>query len=627
MSIESPISYGDWYWKHSVDALRLRAEQAEKSYAPVIQQILNDSGLSEFMPNVLRPLFGNLTAPTEPDWDEIQRPFLGLISKAVGVIAGDEIARPFKYEAAEKNLTMRIDAETATTLQQRKKITEDLYMGRMHSEGYADSEISHFYNSRLPYPPFEDIITWARYHGDPYNPKELAWSKFQISPDDWELWEWLSVQKLTTGQIQSLYVRDTWDIPRTDDELARLGWRRDDLLALHNLAYEVPNAMLMVQGSLMQGKSEDEIATNISKAGIHPEYAIDYVNAVLTKPATEDIIAYELRRDPSLSNLDTELRQIGIHPNYNSLYKELAYQIPPVADIITMAVREAFTPDIAARFGQYQDLPSEYVEAVQKKGLSKEWAERYWAAHWSLPSPQQGFEMLHRGIIGTDDLYMLMRALDIMPYWRDKLIEMAYRPLSRVDVRRMYGLGTLDEAGIMKAYRDLGYNDYNANKMTDFTVRYTRQTQSRFTSGDVVSAFTKYLIGSGEARSILSDIGIRDAEISNIIEKASYKRSWSSKQETIDAIKNLYKKGKYSDVKAVDELRKLNLPQDYINTQLQQWQAKAAADTIATWTTAQTLSFLKAGLITEERARKEFVDLGYDAEHINVYIASTIPAP
>ncbi|GAI59226.1 unnamed protein product, partial [marine sediment metagenome] len=44
------------------------------------------------------------------------------------------------------------------------------------------------------------------------------------------------------------------------------------------------------------------------------------------------------------------------------LYKELAYQIPPVADIITMAVREAFTPDIAARFGQYQDFPSELEE-------------------------------------------------------------------------------------------------------------------------------------------------------------------------------------------------------------------------------------------------------------------------
>lgn len=624
--LESPATYAEWYWKTSMDAKNALSEHAEKSYGEMIKQILVSSGLSDIFPASLRPLIGMLSAPTDPDWDEIQRPFLGLISRTVGLIAGEEMARPFQYEAAEKLLTLRMDAETATTLQQRKKITDELYMGRMHSAGYADSEISHFYNSRLPYPPFDNIITWARYNGDPTNPKELAWSKFQISPDDWDLWEWLSIQKLTTDQVQSLYVRDIWDIGKTDAELSRLGWRTDDILALHNLAYEIPNAMLMMQGGLMQGKSEDEIANNIAKAGIHPEYAIDYVNAILSKPASEDIIAYELRRDPSLSNLSSELRKIGVHPNYHGLYKELAYQIPPVADIITMAVREAFTPDIAARFGQYQDLPSEYVEWVGKKGLNKEWAERYWAAHWSLPSPQQGFEMLHRGIIGRDDLYMLMRALDIMPFWRDKLIEMAYRPLSRVDVRRMYGLGTLDESGINKAYRDLGYNEYNADKMTDFTIRYTRQTQSKFTSGDVVTAYTKYFIGSGEASSLLRDIGIRDSEISNIIEAANHKRQWAAKQESIDAIKNLYKKGKYTDTQARNELSKLNMPQDYIDTQLQQWQAKSAAETIATWTTAQTLSFLTKKLISADRARKEFVDLGYDAEHINVYLASVVPA-
>lgn len=479
MSIEDPISYADWYWKHNVDALKLRSKQAEQTYAPIVQQILDDTGLSEFMPAALRPLYAQLASPESPDWNDIQRPFLGVISRAVALVAGEEMARPFKYETSEKNLTLRIDAATATILQQRKKITDELYKGRMHSEGYADSEIDHYYNSRLPYPAFQDIITWARYHGDPYNPKELAWSKFEISPDDWELWEFLSIQKLTTQQIQSLYVRDIFDITRADDEFARLGWRREDMPALHNLAYEIPNAMLIMQGRLMQEKSEDTISDGILKAGIHSDYALDYVNAILTKPATEDIIAYELRRDPSLSNLGTELRRIGIHPNYNHLYKELAYQIPPVADIITMAVREAFTPAIAARFGQYEDLPSEFVEWVGKKGLSREWAERYWAAHWSLPSPQQGFEMLHRGVIGEADLNMLMRALDIMPFWRDKLIQIAYRPLSRVDVRRMFALGVLDVSGVRKAYTDIGYNDYNADLMTQFTIRYTEGIKER----------------------------------------------------------------------------------------------------------------------------------------------------
>ncbi|GAH29769.1 unnamed protein product, partial [marine sediment metagenome] len=45
----------------------------------------------------------------------------------------------------------------------------------------------------------------------------------------------------------------------------------------------------------------ERILENISKGDIHPEYAKTYLDAVLTKPASQDIVAYELRQDPSLS--------------------------------------------------------------------------------------------------------------------------------------------------------------------------------------------------------------------------------------------------------------------------------------------------------------------------------------
>ncbi|GAI80365.1 unnamed protein product, partial [marine sediment metagenome] len=367
---------------------------------------------------------------------------------------------------------LKIDADMAAILTQRRQMSEAVYNVYASFAGYDEGEASQFYKTHIPYPSIPDIITASRYLGDPSHPEHYARTLFDIPDPDFMIWDWMTYQKLTTEQVMSLYRMGHWDETPVDTELAKLGWCLDDSRAIKTLAYDLPNPMLLAQSGLVQNVSEDTIIKNISKAGIHPSYADDYYNAILTKPASEDIIAYELRRDPSLSNLGTELHRIGIHPNYNSLYRELAYQIPPVADIITMAVREAFTPDIARRFGQYEDLPSEYVEAVQKKGLSKEWAERYWAAHWSLPSPQQGFEMLHRGVIGIDDLNMLMRALDIMPFWRDKLTQIAYRPLSRVDVRRMFALGVLDVSGVRKAYTDIGYNDYNANLMTQFTIKY-----------------------------------------------------------------------------------------------------------------------------------------------------------
>jgi hypothetical protein len=158
--------------------------------------------------------------------------------------------------------------------------------------------------------------------------------------------------------------------------------------------------------------------------------------------------------------------------------------------------------------------------------------------------------------------------------------------------------------------------------MTEFTVKQIRQSLSRFTSNDVIRAFTKRFIEEGQARTLLREIGIKDSEIDYIINTAAYKREWSLKEERIDAIENLFKKGVYTEPQTRSALSGLNLPADHVSTLLQQWQLKAAVEKVANWTATQTLTFLKKGLITPERARQEFHALGYDIEHISVYLAS-----
>jgi hypothetical protein len=548
--------------------------------------------------------------------------FLGTVSRGVALAGGEQMAKPFEYEAAEKYLNQRIEPQTAVTLFQRKKITQDLYNHRMHSAGYADSESIHLYNSLKPYPPMQELIRYGRYHSDADNPKAFVWELFDVHPDDWDMWNWLSVQKLTTEQVQAVYRRGGWDKSRSLLELSRLGWPLEEREALLNLAYQLPNAMLLVQGNLMQDVSTSNMIDDIAKAGIHPTYADKYFDGVLTKPNTQDLIAWQLRIDPTLGGLDDELRKTGIHPNYFDTYKTLAHPIPPVQDLITMAVREAFTPEIASRFGQYEDLPAEYVEAAEKKGLTKEWAERYWAAHWSLPSIQQGFGMLHRGIINQSDLSLLMRALDIMPFWRDRLMQLSFKVLTRVDVRRMHLLGTLDEGGVKRAYLDGGYNDLNASLMTDFTVRYNRRSLAGFTQRDVVTAYINRYIENSTAASILREIGVKDTEIPNIMNLASLKRDWKNKDDTIAAIKNRYSKGIRNEAQTKAALSQLGLASDYTLTLLAQWEPREAEMKIATFTNAQTLKLFGMGLIDETRTREELQLLGFDSERRDLLIKS-----
>lgn len=622
MSIESPSTYGEWYFAQRFDADKAFDETIENAVSPLFRGLLNDIPDISELPDGLEFFIRSLAEPSSPGLG-------GFITSAAGEFTAEIIKDAIgpamsmlKRYTNKRGRETWLTSSEAITLSQRKKIPDEFFYELTAAEGYEDIIADFKYDSMRPYPTIPDLMLWGRYHGNPDDVRGAVSEKFDVDPMDFDIWEWLSWQRLTTLQSQSLLKRGLLSETEFDNELAKIGWSPLDRPLLWDLSYTLPNAMLLVQGNLFQQQPSEKILADISMADIHPKYAQTYLDAVLTKPASQDIIAYQLRRDTTLSGLDRELTKIGIHPEYTELYRELAYQIPPIADIITMAVREAFTPDVAARFGQYEDFPEDFERYAAMKGLSSEWAKRYWAAHWNLPSPQQGFQMLHRGVIDEGELNMLLRALDVMPFWRDKLTQIAYRPLTRVDVRRMYKEGVLDEREVFESYLKQGYEEKNAERMALFTVRQTLSSLAKFTSGDIVKAYSKRMISSSEANTLLIDIGIRSEDAGYIVSTAEHKRVWAFTEQQIKGIRNLYKKKEYSEDDTRGKLAGLNLPSDQIDILMQQWYYDIKDEPTATWSSAQILSFLKKELITENRARKEFELNGFDTEHIDVYIGS-----
>jgi hypothetical protein len=187
--------------------------------------------------------------------------------------------------------------------------------------------------------------------------------------------------------------------------------------------------------------------------------------------------------------------------------------LPGIQDLITMAVKEVFTPEIVAQYGQDQDFPARFATEAAKQGLSPEWAHAYWAAHWDLPSPSQGFEMLHRGLISHDELVLLLRTLDYMPYWRERMIGMSYNPYTRVDTRRMYDTGIIDRAEVKRSYLDQGYDDAHASNLTEWTCRETRQTQKDLTKAELLSGMVYGVMTEADVRTELLALGYSAADV------------------------------------------------------------------------------------------------------------------
>jgi hypothetical protein len=108
-----------------------------------------------------------------------------------------------------------------------------------------------------------------------------------------------------------------------------------------------------------------------------------------------------------------------------------------------------------------------------------------WIAHWDLPSVGQGFEMLHRGEITEDQLTKLLKAKDIMPFWRDKLTAISWVLPGRIEARMLAQYGLVDKAWLIDLLEKDGlapaYRDVVADMMlvrgarTDIQTRYAKK--------------------------------------------------------------------------------------------------------------------------------------------------------
>jgi hypothetical protein len=337
-----------------------------------------------------------------------------------------------------------------------------------------------------------------------------------------------------------------------------------------------------------------------------------------------------LRDKEKHEHLWKDLEDVGWTPGRVNVLKELAMLLPTAQDLIHMAVREVFTPEIAEKYGQFQDFPPEFARWAEKIGLTAEWAKNYWGAHWDLPSASQGFEMLHRGIITYDELKVLLRALDVMPFWRDKLIEIAYAPYTRVDVRRMYKEAVLDEAGVKKAYRDLGYNEERAAKLTEFTIKtYARPEDAvedeeekirELTRADICDGYNRGILTADVARDLLAKLAYTQSAIQYYLDREDLKKDQALRDAYATNYRQLYVIGLKDADSVKSEMVDLGFLDGEVDEYLRLWyieklrrQAKPSRTDLA--------RFLKKGIITEETWRQSMADLGYADKYIDWYRA------
>lgn len=319
----------------------------------------------------------------------------------------------------------------------------------------------------------------------------------------------------------------------------------------------------------------NDVVTDLRKHGHTESDALILTKIGKTVAPEAEQVVWWLRGIISEDQFEQALKKHGWTIDETNRLKQSAFFIPPVQDLISMAVREVFTPEVAKRFGQFEDFPPQFVEQAAKVGLSQEWALNYWGAHWALPSVQMGFEMLHRRVITKDELDLLLRSADVMPFWRDKLVAISYSPLTRVDIRRMHKMGVLTEDQVKSAYRDIGYIEEDAQLLLDFTIALNEPTQaqdaedlSSLTRSNIINFFKDGVFLRQEAFILLQDMGISADAADLYLDSAEMELQRAERNDEINIILDRADSGVISFTEAQDALNRLGLETNEIQLAL-----------------------------------------------------------
>jgi len=447
------------------------------------------------------------------------------------------------------------------------------------------------------------------------------------------------------GKLGDITIQEgSWDVPRSGEDLNNI-WTavmpiigqfalldhpaEYERLRLDSFAWTRPTPL--DQGSVLEfirrfPDRRPEVNESLERAGLD-NLKISQLMSIIHNPLTlYENMQLWLRGELSETDYDTNLRALALSDEDIALSKKLAYPIPPIGDLIRFVVRDVYDPDVVEEGQLREGFETFPLETARKIGLADEWSEKYWMAHWMLPSLGQGFEMLHRDAINEQQLEALFKAADLAPGYWEPMRAISYRPLTRVDTRRLnLFLPDFGPEQVKRSYLDQGYNEHNAQLMTDFTISYNQRSRESapdrdLTKSDIIGMYNDGLFQDRNiAINYLMEIGYDETEADMLLDREDLQKAVKERKSEISGIIDMSKAGAYDMETALDELGRLDLSQS------EERDARAdltRAKNVRTKTPSKSDldSWREMGIITSTQYEEELAILGYPQKYIALYL-------
>jgi len=343
---------------------------------------------------------------------------------------------------------------------------------------------------------------------------------------------------------------------------------------LSQVAWPILPVKLLDPGSLViariKGAVDDgQFKSDMAKQGFSGDAADAFVRAAEQILGPGEQLGMLIRGVIPPDRFTSELARLGVSDDSAAALAQMAETLLDPGTLVRAKFRGA---PIAGsyeggmtRLG-YTPQAAQTFEEASKIGMDEPIARNEWMAHWILPSIGQGFEMLHRRVKKPDgstfvieDMNRLLRVQDVMPFFRDMLTQIAFRPFTRVDVRRMHKMGVLDRNGVFSSYLDQGFDEEKAEAMTEFTIRFNTEGDRDLTKTEILRALDRKVIEEDLAIIILDEIGLSFEAASVIVATHQAKAAMDLTDELSDIEIDRFIDGLIAEDELMDTLALLDL--------------------------------------------------------------------
>jgi len=340
-------------------------------------------------------------------------------------------------------------------------------------------------------------------------------------------------------------------------------------------------------------------------------------------------------------DINEELKAHGFNDKEISVLRQLSWTYPSPTDFIRFAVRDVFVEDKEVKEALEAEFPEPIVRYAEKAGMSKDVLMWYWKAHWELPSPTQVYEMLHRlnpdvlkvrgeaykemGLeldklqTTKETVEFYLKQADYDKRWRQRLLAISYNPLTRVDLRRIYELGLIDDNELLARLMEVGYTKKDAELMLEFYKTFRQEEARTFAKTEIKYLLYYGIINETEAKVMLERLGYTEEDAKTMIELWKVKLAEKDMRETQKFVRDAYALGEITREEAERILKEAGLSEEVIAVVLDK-EDKRRLKSIKLPSASTVVKWLKNGIITEDKAREILRSINVKEEYIDYYI-------